>query len=200
MSHSQNITWTIHTQNTPAILRGCHRCGGRQRFSSGGLFRVNAQRSTLDVWLIHRCDACGATWNMDILSRVSPGSIPRADYDGYLGNDADLARRCAFDKELLRHNRAEAVYDDVSLEITGEAVDLAALAAPVTITLRCGHDLDLRVARLLRQKLGLSQTALRELSDQGRIVSGGDPRKIKFFDGVQVVLLPQEEPMQLHPR
>jgi len=68
---------------------------------------VNAQKKTLDVWLIYRCSVCGATWNLTVLSRVAPRSLPPELLRGFQDNDPDLAARYASDRALLKKNGAE---------------------------------------------------------------------------------------------
>lgn len=187
------IDWTINVTGTPEIIRNCPKCGAKRVFRSGGLFRINAQQNSLDVWLIHRCEQCGTTWNMDIHTRVSPRSLDREEYDGYLANDPALAQKRAFDKALLRKNRAEVRYDSISLEIEGPDIDLGALTGPVELVLRCGYDLDIRLEKLLRLKLGLSRSALEKLVDRGQLhCAGHNVMKARFQSGIRLILSPAQ--------
>ena len=68
---------------------------------------MNAQKKSLDVWLIYKCPVCGATWNLTVLSRVAPRLIPPELLQGFYDNDPDLAARYASDRALVKRNGAE---------------------------------------------------------------------------------------------
>ena len=72
----KQITWEINCLSTPHITRYCKKCKTKAEFQSSGAFRVNAQKKTIDVWLIYKCINCDSTWNMTIYTRITPGSIP----------------------------------------------------------------------------------------------------------------------------
>ena len=56
---------------------------------------MNANGKRLDVWLIYRCERCGATWNQEIFSRVKPSRIDKELYQAFLDNDWETAMRFA---------------------------------------------------------------------------------------------------------
>jgi len=68
---------------------------------------VNGQKKNLDVWLIYKCTVCNTTWNLTILSRIAPRSIPPELLTGFHENDPDLANRYANDAALIKRNGAE---------------------------------------------------------------------------------------------
>ncbi|MFR4803915.1 MAG: DUF1062 domain-containing protein [Eggerthellaceae bacterium] len=92
----------------PVALRPCGTCGADAEFASTGLFRVNAQKKRLDVWLIYRCATCGSVWNSAVISRGRPGSIDREELERFTGNDPVMALWCALDVSLLGQRRARA--------------------------------------------------------------------------------------------
>jgi hypothetical protein len=122
------------------VFRRCPRCGDVRPFVSSGKFRVNASGRRLDVWLVHRCADCDETWNASLHERTAPERLPHLD--AYHGNDADLARRCAF--AVPGADRRVAY--TVERRGEGRLVQLT-LADPV----------DVRVDRLLAGELGLSR-------------------------------------------
>ena len=96
-------------RNIPSI-RVYHRCGGcgkRQEFVNSGRFRVNANGSRIDVWLIYRCKKCKHSWNLTIFERVSPSKIPPDLYALFLENDEQTAARYGNDTAFLKRNHAE---------------------------------------------------------------------------------------------
>ena len=95
------------TSKAPIVIRHCKKCGTKSEFASSGLFRVNAQRKSLDVWLIYNCIKCKTTWNLTVKSRVAPGAIPAELLRGFHENNTDLAMIYATDKALIKRNGAE---------------------------------------------------------------------------------------------
>lgn len=59
--------WRVEATAAPVALRPCGTCGADAEFASTGLFRVNAQKKRLDVWLIYRCATCGSVWNSAVI-------------------------------------------------------------------------------------------------------------------------------------
>ncbi|HWQ57552.1 MAG TPA: DUF1062 domain-containing protein [Clostridia bacterium] len=146
------ITWEVNFLSPPKVTRHCAGCGARTEHIPSGLFRVNAQQKRLDIWLVYRCARCKGTWNLAILSRVSPAGVGRELLERYTENDASLALGCAMDENLLA--RAGADTEPPAYEINGEPFD-PALESLLTIT--SPYPSRLRVAKLIREKLGLSR-------------------------------------------
>lgn len=86
------------------IIHKCARCGRKATFVSTRRFRVNANGSKLDVWLIYQCKKCKHTLNIPIYERVSPQKIPKELYEGFLANDGDLAIQYGSDAALFKRN------------------------------------------------------------------------------------------------
>lgn len=91
------------------VRRHCKKCGGKREFVSSGLFRVNANKRKLDVWLVYRCARCGASWNLPIYERVSVGRLSPEEREGFAQNDAALARQYAMDAALLARHGCEVL-------------------------------------------------------------------------------------------
>ena len=75
--------------NDNICKRHCKKCKRTVSFECSGKFRVNANGKLVDVWLIYRCERCGASWNREIYSRVKPSSIDKALYQGFIENDSE---------------------------------------------------------------------------------------------------------------
>lgn len=87
-----------------------HRCGGcrkKQEFVNSGKFRINANKKSIDVWLIYRCIKCKHSWNLTIYERIRPTKIPADEYEKFLDNDMELAYEYGNDKEFLKKNNAD---------------------------------------------------------------------------------------------
>ena len=157
--------------HTPVVLRRCPRCNVRTRFTCADKFRVNGSGRRLDVWLIYKCEACDTTWNCTILSRVTPESIPKDVYQGFMDNDDALAWRYAFDRDVHRKNDAE-IDPKVGFRVEGPEVDLATLPAGSTLELAIGFEYPMSHVRLdtfLAQRLGLARRVLDALHAEGKL-------------------------------
>lgn len=170
----KTVRWTVRIKNAPTAVRYCKRCGARTEFIPSERFRVNAQRKSLDVWLVYRCSVCDTTWSLTVLSRVSPRAISAELLRGFSQNDPDLARRYANDIALIR--RSGAAPGPPEIEITGTDI---ARGESARIQLFSPQPLALRAAVILRKRLGLSYSELDKLIASGKLVctSGHDIRK-----------------------
>ena len=64
MNYLRKIEWTIIPDTTPQVRRNCPKCGEKAHFINSEKFRVNANGSHIDIWLIYQCNQCKSTWNM----------------------------------------------------------------------------------------------------------------------------------------
>ncbi len=167
----------------PTADRYCKRCGKKTEFVSSGLFRVNAQKKSLDVWLIYKCDICDTTWNLPVLSRVSPQSIPADMLNRFHRNDAGLAVRCAADTAAVKRNGGEP--RQATFEVTGES---DVFSKPTRIHLVTEYALELKVSAVVCEKLGISKSEFKRLCDAGKLlcVSGQDIYKCKLNGTIQL--------------
>lgn len=88
--------WKVRPVKPPAVRRQCPGCGtAKSIYESTGKFRVNANGSRLDVWLIYRCVRCKKSWNMEILERMETGRLSEEERLSYLENREEAALRAA---------------------------------------------------------------------------------------------------------
>ena len=175
--------WNIYPLSGLVITGHCVKCGP-SRFISTERFRVNANGSRLDIWLIYQCERCGSKWNLRIYSRDHIGVIGQALYQRFMQNDAELALRCALDKTILRQNDAAADADSLRIQINGEIP----FAYPCTIIMQPTMPLDVTVARVLAQKLGVSVGVLKRMEQQESLILGRGLKKTKLHHTATVVL------------
>ena len=175
-----SLVWCVKVSGTPVVMRKCGKCGN-ERFLSSGRFRVNANGSRIDVWLIFKCEHCNATWNMEVLSRVRPGDIDTERYRSFLCNDKAAAMRCALDGDLLRRNNVVLDAAAFLLDIQGE---MPAVDVDAQIVIKPDAPLGISASRVIAQKLGLSQNAVRRLAEEGYLTCGMDIRKKKLGESV----------------
>ncbi|MCL2083760.1 MAG: DUF1062 domain-containing protein [Oscillospiraceae bacterium] len=184
----KSIIWTVRIKAAPTAVRYCKRCGVKTGFVSSGLFRVNAQQKSLDVWLIYKCPVCDTTWNLTVLTRAAARSLPPGLLRGFLDNEPGIATRCASDAALIKHSGAEPGPPEI--EITGED---AGRGEPVQIRIAPEQPLKIRAEHVLRKKLGLSRGGLDKALSSGRLVcvSGHDLKKCALSCEVVVELRPE---------
>lgn len=117
MSYYKKIEYRILPTEEYKIVRMCAGCGEKQIFSSTGKFRVNANGSHLDVWLIYQCEKCKHTYNLPVYERVRPERIPKAEYEAFLANDEAMIRKCGTTKSLFGRNKAEISWNLLEYEL-----------------------------------------------------------------------------------
>lgn len=173
------LIWEVLYPSPPELLRRCRRCGRSTSFRSSGLFRVNAHQKNLDVWLIYHCGECNASWNMTILSRISSKQMNPHRLEQYMENDPALAMECAMNLELIRKNEVQA--GPISHETHG-CLPVFPLDEPVRILIRSQYDVPIKVSDILREKLGLSGSAVKRMAERGQLSmeAGADPLKRKL--------------------
>lgn len=185
----KTVYWQAAYTGLPKAVRYCKKCAAKTAFVSSNLFRMNAQKRNLDVWLIYKCERCGCTWNMTVHTRIKPQDLPPEHLRGYEGNDPGLARQWAMNIPLLRQNGAEVELPDY--EVTGEDVDIH-LPCRIHITNR--YPMEARLGSLLCGKLGTSRSRLAQLLEEGELcaLSGQDLSKDKLTREVVIELIPKE--------
>lgn len=183
----KTIQWRVGATSAPAALRPCGACGAEARFESTGRFRVNAQKKRLDVWLIYRCAACGSVWNCAVVSRGRPGGVGRERLERFMGNDLGLALECALDAGLLKGNGARRGPVDFAVE--GELPGDEDCRVEIHAEGLSG----IRLAAVLRAKLGLSRSELEQLVGAGDVAcaDGADALAAKLRPHQAVVVRPR---------
>jgi hypothetical protein len=168
-----SIFWSVKALNSPYIVRRCSRCDS-DRFLSSEKFRVNANGSRLDAWLIYKCARCGATLNIEVISRADVKKIDPALYLGLMENDRELALAVGQDRALICGNGVQLDYESVRFEYEGE---LPSRGERTHITLTPKIPLYVPVCRLIAERLGISQSALRRMTGRNEISCGADLRQ-----------------------
>lgn len=173
----KKATWDIQYLSPPPVIKYCRKCGKNKEYLCSGLFRINAQRKYLDIWLIYKCSHCDYTWNMTIYSRINPKSISPKILDGFHDNDEELVKRYAMDTELIHRNGAKVGLPEY--KILGPTIDLN---TPIELHIKSLFPSLLKVSAVLREKLNLSQNAFKEMITSGAIRStrGLDLKKCRL--------------------
>lgn len=184
----KTIVWHVEATAAPAALRPCGTCGAEARFESTGRFRVNAQKKRLDVWLIYRCAGCGSVWNCAVISRSRPAGVGRERLERFMGNDPGLALTCALDAGLLKRNGARR--GPVGFVVEGE---LPGGGEDCRVEITAEGLSGIRLAEVLRAKLGLSRSELKRLAAAGHVTcaDGADVLAAKLRPRQTVVVRAQ---------
>lgn len=195
--------WQIKVNHTPNLKRKCHHCPG-DRFYCSDKFRVNAQKKSLDVWLVYRCTACDSTYNLKILSRTKPGLIKKELFGKFSDNDPDLAWEYAFSTETARKNRVEQDYSGVEYELVHDRLSIEDLlrmdAQILTFRIQSRFESGMKLSAVIRACLGLSAKRFDQLMELEAIIlpEGRSPRKHKVRNG-DIIRLDREKLLSLYP-
>jgi len=191
MSYLNIIELEIIPDATPEVKRNCPKCGEKKHYKNSEKFRVNANGSLIDVWLIYQCEKCSSTWNMTIHERINPSAISKSQYEKFQSNDRDLAVQCGFDINIHRKNKIEAVWDSVSYNIiTRELNQTYVNEDELQYIIRCKYPLQVRVDKLLSEKLQISRNKIRDLFENGTIYTDENKNisKLKVSDGIKIYI------------
>jgi len=129
---------------------------------------------------------------MEIYSRVKPSSINAKEYQMFLNNDKEHAFRCAFNRSILKSNQVTPVYDDIEYEILSD--DIIDSSEPINIVFKLEYDLNVKLSKILRQKLSISSSTFSNFIDTGYILSEEniDLNKVKIRDGMKLTIVNPE--------
>ncbi len=188
----KTILWEIVPLNQPTITKNCSKCSTKCTFITTGNFRINANQSKVDVWLIYQCRKCKTTWNMPIFSRVNPTSIPPDLYRKFLCNDEELARKYAFDANIHAQNNVNLEYEEVEYEVSGGIIRLTDLKESIQVQLMCNYPMDIRVDKILSRKLGISRSSIKRLGLCGKIIINNEKEiwKTNLCKDLIITILP----------
>ncbi|MED4782039.1 DUF1062 domain-containing protein [Brevibacillus choshinensis] len=181
----QIVNWDIQYLSPPPAIKYCKKCGKKTEHVCSGLFRVNAQRKYLDIWLIYKCSDCDSTWNMTIYSRINPKSIASEILEGFHSNNGELVKKYAMDTELIQKNGAEVGLP--KYKILGPAIDFT---MPIELHIKSPYPSRLKVSALLREILNLSQKAFEQriTNESIRSTSGLDLKKCRVQTEVVLII------------
>lgn len=179
MSSLLHVEWTVLTAETPQITRPCRRCGSARAFQSTGKFRVNANGSRLDAWLIYRCVACGNRWNRALFERCGLRSIPKELLEALQDNDAGLARQVALGAGAATGNAIPGSADGFAIKkrLLSSADETGAF---FSLTVLNPDSCSVRLDKVLAAGLNVSRRSVHELADAETLfVTDGSGKALK---------------------
>lgn len=165
MSYLKKIEYEIIPAESFSVLRGCPGCGRKTSFRNTKKFRVNANGSKLDIWLIYQCERCKHTLNLAIYERQKASSIPREVYLRFLGNDEQLADMYGKNMGLFKLNRAEVDMENLSYQFVKkpDTQDTVEGGGQQTIlTIHNPYGLKIRPEKQIAEVLNLSRSQVQK--------------------------------------
>lgn len=163
----KKIVWEVQYLSLPLVSKHCKKCGKKSNFSCSKKFRVNAQRRTLDVWLIYNCLNCDTSWNARVYSHISPQALSPVQLEGFQKNCYSLVERYAMDIDFLYKNGVNEV-NMPQYSIIGENF---LPSESVELEIKSKYLFPIKVSTLLREKLQLSQASYLNLIENGSLMS-----------------------------
>ncbi|MCY6960094.1 DUF1062 domain-containing protein [Clostridium brassicae] len=192
MSYLKKYQWELVPENLPIVKRNCPKCNEKTHYINSEKFRVNANKNNIDIWLIYQCEKCKSTWNMTIYDRIKPGNINKYEYEKFLSNDKELAREYAFNLSIYNKNKAEVILEDINYKLIQKNLETYYISEnELVIEIVCKYPIELRVDKLLSDKLGISRSKIKNMHKKGLIFIKNDKNSlnIKVRDGMEIHVL-----------
>lgn len=182
--------WEVQYRSFPAVIKYCKKCHKKTEFICTGQFRMNDQRSCLDIWLIYKCIVCNTTWNAAVYSRISSQSFNRVLLERFHKNDETLVEQYAMDSRFLRGNGVEVGLPQYSIIGDGFCLDEA-----IELEIRSNYSFPIKVSSIIKEKLQLTQKTFSQFMEEGRIKSIPiqDLRKCKLKKDIIVIFNEREK-------
>jgi hypothetical protein len=200
MSYLKKYQWELVPENLPIVKRNCPKCNQKSHYINSEKFRVNANKNNIDIWLIYQCEKCKSTWNMTIYERIKPNDINKCEYEKFLSNDIELAREYAFNLSVYNKNKAEVSLEDISYKLIQRKLEAYYISEnELVIEIICKYPIEMRVDKLLSDKLGLSRSKIKDMHKKGVIFIDDDKNSlnIKVRDGIEIHVLKEVENIEV---
>ncbi len=177
MSNILFVRWTVASLKAPQPWLPGGRCGGPSPFECSKMFRVNANGTRLDAWLIYRCSGCDSTWNRPVVERRNRRDLDPDFLQALERNDQELADRIAHDAIDLSSKAARVEHFTQASVRKQPMSPNPADCTTVEISCNVAVPTALRIDRLLAAELGLSRTRIESLAAHGRLSVAPEGRK-----------------------
>lgn len=168
---NQKIEYKIVPTQSFAVIRNCSGCGRKTSYRNTGKFRVNANGSKIDVWLIYQCENCRHTFNLPIYERRKTTDIPVSEYQRFLDNDAQLAGEYGRNLQLFQRHKSEIDHKSVHYELIRlqGTTDETVRENQLWITIQNPYGLKIRPEKLAAEILGQSASHIQKQIADGTI-------------------------------
>ncbi len=178
------IEYEIVPTESFCVIRGCSGCGRKTHFRNTQKFRVNANGNRVDVWLIYQCEHCKHTLNLAVYERQKVSSVPKAEYESFLSNDAQLAQQYGKTLSLFQKNKAAVDFERMNYSYVKlhETIQHSGSDKSMELTIHNPCGLKIRPEKQIADVLGLSRSQVKKRMAQGEIlVDETDFGKLHFY-------------------
>ncbi len=171
MGYLEKIEYEIVPKDSFMVIRGCPKCGRKTHFKNTKKFRVNANGNKLDIWLIYQCEECKHTFNLSIYERQKVSSIPKEEYQRFLGNEEQFAEMLGKNMQLFRKNKADIDFERIDYEFVKlhETMEYSDSGEQIIVAIHNPYQLKIRLEKQIAGVLGLSGSQVKKLIEQGEI-------------------------------
>ncbi len=178
------IEYEIVPTESFCVIRGCSGCGRKTHFRNTQKFRVNANGNRVDVWLIYQCEHCKHTLNLAVYERQKVSSVPKAEYEAFLSNDAQLAQQYGKTLSLFQKNKAAVDFERMNYSYVKlhETIQDSGSDKSMELTIHNPCGLKIRPEKQIADVLALSRSQVKKRMAQGEIlVDETDFGKLHFY-------------------
>lgn len=178
------IEYEIVPTESFCVIRGCSGCSRKTHFRNTKKFRVNANGNRVDVWLIYQCEHCKHTLNLAVYERQKVSSVPKAEYESFLSNDAQLAQQYGKTLSLFQKNKAVVDFEQMNYSYAklNEATQDSGSDKSMELTIHNPCGLKIRPEKQIADVLALSRSQVKKRMAQGEIlVDETDFGKLHFY-------------------
>ncbi|MFT8352874.1 DUF1062 domain-containing protein [Clostridium saccharoperbutylacetonicum] len=200
MSYLKKYEWELMPKDLPLVKRNCPKCNEKTHYINSEKFRVNANKNNIDIWLIFQCEKCKSTFNMTIYERIKPSDINKDDYEKFLSNNKMLVREYAFDLSIYIKNKAEIFLEDVGYEVIQKELKAYSVNKnELIIEIVCKYPIEIRLDRLLRDRLGVSRSQIKKMHEKGVIFIKDDKNSLntKVKNEMEIHILKSPENIEM---
>ena len=177
MSYCRIVEYEIVPKESFSVIRGCAGCCRKTNFINTKKFRVNANGSKLDVWLIYQCETCRHTLNLTIYERKKASSIPKEEYDCFLRNEEELAEKYGRDMSLFQKNKAEIDLERLNYDFVKQCdtthcedrEDGGAGEGGLVLNVHNTYGLKIRPEKQITEILGMSRSQVQKMLREGEL-------------------------------
>ncbi|OOM81467.1 DUF1062 domain-containing protein [Clostridium sp. BL-8] len=192
MSYLKKYQWELIPKSLPKVRRNCPKCNEKVYYINSEKFRVNANKNSIDIWMIYQCEKCKSTWNMAIYERVKPHDINKAEYEKFLSNNNELVREYAFNLSMYNKNKTEVILEDPNYELIEKKSEASYINEnELIIEIACKYLIELRIDKLLSDKLGISRSKIKNMNKEGLIFikDNNSSLNIRVKDRIEIHVL-----------
>ena len=137
---------------------------------------------------------------MTIYERIKTYYINKDEYEKFLSNDKELAREYAFDLSIYNKNKAEVILEDVNYELIQKKLEAYYINEnELVIEIVCKYPIELRVDKLLSDKLGVSRSQIKNMHKKGLILIKDNKNSLnaKVRDKMEIHVLKEAENIEI---